>query len=226
MSPLPQRALLVVDVQHEYIHGSLQVEYPTTGLSLHNIGRAMDAAREAAIPIVVVSHVSPPGSPVFAEGSEGTRLHETVHARHHDLHITKSLPSVLSDTPLRDWIKEKGVDTLTLVGYTTNNCIDATVKQALHEGLNTEVLSDATGTFAYANQAGAATAEEIHRAFCVIVQSRFGAVANTNDWIAALKTGAALPRDTPVESLRRAHGARQSYLVEAGDVVVHCIHEL
>jgi len=207
MSNTPKRALVVIDVQHEYITGKLQIEFPDLRISLPNIGKAMDAAREASIPVIVVSHVSPADSPVFGRGSQGTGLHEVVTARPLTLHLEKSLPSVFANTGLKDWLRERGIDTLTIAGYTTNNCVDSTVKHAMHAGLSVEVLSDASGTFSYTNSAGAATAEEIHRAFCIIIQSRFGAVATTADWIGAARAGTTLPRDTPIESNRRARAA-------------------
>lgn len=211
----PQRALLVIDVQHEYITGQLKVEYPPLSVSLPNIGRVMDGAARQSIPIVVINHVSPQGSPVFGRGSAGCMVHETVAKRRCDFTFEKSLPSALEGTPLLMWLAERGINTITLVGYTTNNCLDSTAKHGLHAGLTVELLPDACGTFSYTNKAGAATAEEIHRSFCVIVQSRFGAVATTDEWLAAIGEQRSLERDSPVESRRRAHAAKSGVVESA-----------
>src|SRR5476649_600514 len=53
---IPRRALLVIDVQNEYVTGDLPIEFPDVQTSLANIARAMDAARDAGIPIVVVQN--------------------------------------------------------------------------------------------------------------------------------------------------------------------------
>ncbi|PXC04939.1 cysteine hydrolase, partial [Pseudomonas aeruginosa] len=50
----PKRALLVIDVQNEYVSGNLRIEFPAIQSSLERIGAAMDAAHAAGIPIVVV----------------------------------------------------------------------------------------------------------------------------------------------------------------------------
>ena len=50
----PKRALIVIDVQNEYVTGNLRIEYPDVQLSLRNIARAMDAAHDAGIPVVVI----------------------------------------------------------------------------------------------------------------------------------------------------------------------------
>jgi nicotinamidase-related amidase len=51
MSQPAKRALIVIDVQNEYVTGKLRIEYPDVQTSLANIGQAMDAARDAGIPI-------------------------------------------------------------------------------------------------------------------------------------------------------------------------------
>ena len=67
----PSRALLVIDVQNEYVTGDLPIEYPEVQTSLANIGRAMDAARAAGVPVAVVQNFAPAGSPIFARGTPG-----------------------------------------------------------------------------------------------------------------------------------------------------------
>ena len=52
------------------------------------------------------------------------------------------------------------VDTVTLVGYMTNNCVLASAVEAEFLGFTTEVLSDATGAINLANDAGFATLKQ------------------------------------------------------------------
>jgi hypothetical protein len=86
----------------------------------------------------------------------------------------------------------------------THNCDDSTIKHAVHAGIAVEFLSDATGAVAYSNRAGTASAEEIHRAFSVVLQSRFAAVMSTAEWIDAVKTGRMPGRDGIFASSQRA----------------------
>ncbi|MFX8059729.1 hypothetical protein ABTK63_20600, partial [Acinetobacter baumannii] len=67
-----------------------------------------------------------------------------------------------------------------------------------------EFLSDAAGSVPYANSAGYASAEDIHRVVSVVLQSRFAAVLGTIEWINGLKTGALPERDTIYASHQRA----------------------
>jgi nicotinamidase-related amidase len=207
MSTPARRALVVIDVQNEYISGNLLVEYPDPGQSLSNIGIAMDAARAAGIPVVVVQNTAPAGAPLFDKGTHGWRLHDALASRPRDHYVEKSLPSAFAGTDLGAWIAARGIDTLTVIGYMTHNCVAATVVQALHAGLAVEVLGDATGAVPYANRAGTASAEEIHRAYSVVFQSRFAAVLGTAEWIDTVASGKAPERDTIFGSNLRARQA-------------------
>ncbi len=204
MEHSPRRVLIVIDVQNDYVGGNLPIEYPPVELSLANIGRAMDAAGAAAVPVVVVHHVLPKAAPVLAKGSPGAELHGTVAARSRDHYVLKSQAGALSGTGLEEWLRARQVDTVTIVGYMTHNCDFSTVVQALHAGFAVEVLSDATGALPYANRAGSATAEEIHRIVTVVMQSNFAAVMSTAEWIDILHTGRPPERDTIYASNQRA----------------------
>jgi nicotinamidase-related amidase len=203
---IPRRALVVIDVQNEYFTGNLPIEHPDPRVSLRNIARAMDAAINADIPVVVVQNSAPASSPIFAKGGAGWQLHDSVAARGCDHYVEKSLPSAFAGTDLGDWIARSGIDTLCLAGYMTHNCIAATALHAVHAGIAVEVLSDATGSVPYANSAGRADAEQIHRVFCTVFQSRFASVLDTDAWIAALATGRQAPRDSIIGSNRNARG--------------------
>lgn len=204
MTIAPRRALLVIDVQNEYVTGNLRIEYPPLDTSLPNIAIAMDAARAAGVPVIVVQHDAPEGFPVFAQGSPGWQLHPIVAGRHADHRINKSMGSVFAGTDLRQWLAAHAIDTLAVVGYMTHNCDAATIHHAAHDGLNVEFLSDATGALPYENAGGRASAEEIHRVFCTVFHSNLAAVSTTGDWVAAVRDGRTLETDNIYLSNLRA----------------------
>lgn len=204
MTIAPRRALLVIDVQNEYVTGKLHIEYPPLDTSLPNIATAMDAARAAGVPVIVVQHDAPEGFPVFAQGSPGWQLHPIVAGRHADHRINKSMGSVFAGTDLRQWLAAHAIDTLAVVGYMTHNCDAATIYHAAHDGLKVEFLSDATGALPYENAGGRASAEEIHRVFCTVFHSNLAAVSTTGDWVAAVRDGRTLQTDNIYLSNLRA----------------------
>lgn len=204
--PQPKRALIVIDVQNDYFGEALPIEHPDPQQSLANIGKMMDAAHGAGIPVVVVQNILPKQSPIMAEGSAGCALHETIAARPHDHLVIKKMPSAFANTDLDDWLRTHDIDTLTVTGYMSHNCNLSTMLHAFHDGYAVEYISDASGSVPYENRAGRASAEEIHRVMCVVLQSRFAAVMSAQEWIAMQAAGTKPERDSIYLSNRRARG--------------------
>lgn len=138
-------ALIVIDVQEEYFSGRLPIEFPPRDESLAKITTAMDAASAAGVPVVVVRHIGEPGEGAFQPDSPTIEVLPAVANRPHDLAIDKHLPGSFTGTGLEEWLRERGVDAITIVGYMTNVCCDTTARQALHMGLGATILHDAVG---------------------------------------------------------------------------------
>lgn len=197
------RALVVIDVQNEYIDGKFLIEYPDISISLPNVGKAMDAAHQRQIPIVMVQHILPESAPIFTRGSHGAEVHPSIASKPYDHLIEKTLPSVFAGTDFGAWLKAHAIDTIAVVGYMTHNCDDSTMRQAMHEGYKVEFLVDAAGSLPYENKAGRVSAKEIHTAVSVVMQSTFAAVVTTDEWIAGLGSGADFERDNIFVSNQR-----------------------
>ncbi len=206
MKPQLKRALLLIDVQNDYNGGALPIEYPPVEASLARIGEAIDGARRHGVALAVVDNPLPESAPVLAKGTFGGALHAVVAERGWDYFTSKSLPSALAGTGLEAWLRDQGIETVTVAGYMTHNCVLSTVLDLAHRGFAVELLADAAGSLPYANRAGSATAEEIHRVVTVVLQSRFAAVLNTAEWLEFLETGGEPERDSIYASNRRARG--------------------
>ena len=204
-----RRALIVVDAQNDYDGGNLAIEHPPFHETLRQVLRAMDEANARGVKVVVVKMVLPAGAPVFRPGTHGAEIHPEVARRPRDHYIEKSLPSAFAGTDLELWLRRNGIETVTIAGYMSQNCDLSTVVHAMHMGFDVEFLSDATGSVSYANEAGHATAEEIHRVVKVVLQSRFAAVLTTEAWISHLVAGTA----PPCSNIYRSH---QDALTMAG----------
>jgi nicotinamidase-related amidase len=200
----PRRALVVVDVQNDYDGGNLAIQHPPFAETVANVARAMDAAAAAGIRIVVVRQMAPESSPIFAKGSHGGELHPEIARRGRDHYVEKTMPSAFTGTDLEAWLRANAIDTIAVVGYMTHNCDLSTIIHAAHMGFAVEFLSDASGSVPYANSAGYASAEDIHRVVSVVLQSRFAAVLKTAEWIDCLTTGVLPERDTIYASNQRA----------------------
>jgi nicotinamidase-related amidase len=138
-------ALLVIDVQEEYFSGGLPIEFPARDASLDLIGRTMDGATAAGVPVVVVRHTGAPGQAVFQPDTPAWALRPEVADRPHDVLIDKRLPGTFTGTGLQDWLAARDIEHITIAGYMTNVCCDTTARQALHLGLGATMLHDANG---------------------------------------------------------------------------------
>lgn len=198
----PRRALVLVDVQQEYFEGPLEVQHPPRADSLAKITEAIDLATAAGIAVVAVQHTAGEGAPVFDPTSPRFQLHPQVEERRtaHWKTVTKQFGTVFAGTDLVSWMREKDIDTVTFVGYMTNNCILASAAEAETHGLAAEVLSDATGAIHIANVAGSVSAEAVHTTLMTVLHSNFAAVATTQAWADAVAAGTALDKDNLVAS--------------------------
>lgn len=190
----PRRALILVDVQQQYFSGPLEIQYPPHQESLPTIARAIDAATAAGIPVAVIQHTAGVGAPVFAPGTPGFELHPEIERRKTTewKSLVKQYGSVYAGTDLAEWLRQHDVDTVTLAGYMTNNCVLASAVEAEFLGFSTEVLSDATGAIHLANEAGFADAKTVHTTLLALLNSNWAAVADTATWTNARNSGEAL----------------------------------
>jgi len=192
----PRRALILVDVQQEYFSGPLEIQYPAHSDSLPRITSAIDAAISASIPIVVVQHNEGDDAPVFNPTMAGFALHPEIASRQRPewKTVSKQFGTVFAGTDVLAWLREHDVDTITLVGYMTNNCIIASAAEAETHGLAAEVLSDATGAINIANDAGFADAKTVQTTLMALLHSNFAAVATTATWADAVAEGSVLTK--------------------------------
>ena len=177
-------ALLVIDVQDEYVTGGLPIVFPPVEEALARIGAAMDAAAAYELPVILVRHTEPdPAGGLFVEGASGWQLHASVAGRHHDAVVDKQLPGSFTGTDLQQVLAARDVSHVVVVGWMTHMCVDTTTRQAMHLGLEVTVLDDATGTIDVADDLPAAL---IHRVELGVLADGFATVTSTAAWIDSL----------------------------------------
>ncbi|MBT2547281.1 cysteine hydrolase family protein [Arthrobacter sp. ISL-65] len=206
----PRRALIVIDAQQEYFDGLLPIQYPARDESIARIRAAIDTAKQTGTSIVLVQHELPAEAPVFASGSVTWQNHPEV-AAHENVaakRISKQFSSIFADTDLEAWLREQDIDTITLAGYMTNNCVIASAAAAEPLGFAVEVLSDATGAIDLTNDAGTAPARQIHEILMALLHSNWAAVTDTETWATALHAGAPAPKSDLVTSAEQGRSAR------------------
>ncbi len=138
----PRRALVVVDVQQEYFDGPLEVQFPPREESVAKIVAAVHVATKAGIPVVVVQHTLGEGAPVFDPTTSRHDLHPLLEQRRTPewTSISKQFGTVFAGTDLLAWLRSSDIDTVTFVGYMSNNCILASAAESETHGLIWKVV--------------------------------------------------------------------------------------
>ncbi|WP_341976009.1 isochorismatase family protein [Microbacterium sp. LWO13-1.2] len=198
----PRRALIVIDPQQEYFTGLLPIQFPPRDESIGRIADAIDAAERAGIPVVMVQHTAGDDAPVFNPTTPEFRLHASLEKRDSTMwkQVVKSYSSIFPETGMQEWLRENDIDTITLAGYMTNNCILATAADAEARGFTAEVLADATGAIDITNDAGSVDAETVHTTLLALLNSNWACVAPTATWVGALAAGTPLVKGNLPES--------------------------
>ncbi len=90
--------------------------------------------------------------------------------------------SAFSETNLESVLNKETLSNIVLVGFTANECIDATARDSAARGFETFVVSDATATFDLREPAGKLVkADRIHRLTMLNINAFFAKVLSTSD---------------------------------------------
>ncbi|MBT7071174.1 MAG: cysteine hydrolase [Anaerolineae bacterium] len=154
-------ALLIIDVQQGF-------DDPMWGRRNNpnaeaNIALLLKTWRDAKRPVIHIQHcsVNPiyplhPDNPGNAFKPEATPIDgEPI--------FQKSVNSAFIGTDLEAYLRKEGIESLVIVGLTTDHCVSTSTRMAGNLGFNVWLVSDATATFSKTGPDGKEySAEEIH----------------------------------------------------------------
>ncbi len=111
------------------------------------IVQLIDAWRKARRPVIFCRHVSvEPASPLKS-GSQGTDFKAGTIPLADELVIDKSTNSAFVGTKLEAELKSRDIKAVVVVGFTTNHCVDATVRVGADLGFTMYAVADAVVCF-------------------------------------------------------------------------------
>jgi len=187
METLPQNAvLLIIDVQKGLDEPSFgQRNNPQAE---ENMARLLAAWRQTNRPVVHVQHLSLlPNSPLRAT-QPGSAIKEAVKPQPGELLFQKHVNSAFIGTDLEQQLRERGYDTLVIVGLTTPHCVSTTTRMAGNLGFRAFVVADATAAHEAVGHDGRPfTAEEIHAVSLATLHGEFATVVETETLLHTLE---------------------------------------
>jgi catechol 2,3-dioxygenase-like lactoylglutathione lyase family enzyme len=149
--------------------------------------RLLAAGRNAGWPVVHVRHVSStPGSP-FWPGQPGAGFQREFAPAAGERVVEKNVPDAFVRTGLERWLQVRGLRQVVIVGVSTSNSVESTVRTAGNLGFEAVVVSDATFTFAKKDHAGVPrAADEVHAMSLANLEGEYAAVMSTTEVVGAM----------------------------------------
>jgi nicotinamidase-related amidase len=180
-------ALLLIDVQQG-------LDDPRWGArnnphAEQRIADLLAAWRASGRPVIHVQHLSlEPHSPLRAEHSGNAFKIEAL-PRDGEPVFQKHVNSAFIGTDLEPYLRSHGIDSLVMVGITTDHCVSSTARMAGNLGFHVTVVDDATATFERRGPDGTHySAEVMHGVALASLHGEFATVQRASDVLAALRT--------------------------------------
>ncbi|NER14128.1 isochorismatase family protein [Leptobacterium flavescens] len=175
-------ALLLIDVQKGFDDVPYWGGERNNPDAEANMERILELWRSEDLPVFLIKHCSlTPGSPL-AKGTTGNDLLDFIDPRENEPVIEKNVNSAFIDTDLYDQLKARQINTLVVVGLTTDHCVSTTTRMAGNFGFNTYLVEDAVATFNKTGTDGTVySAKLIHDTAIASLKDEFATVVTTDE---------------------------------------------
>jgi nicotinamidase-related amidase len=146
-----------------------------------NIARLLTHWRANRRPIFHVQHMSTePDSPLRPE-RPGNAIKQIVAPQRDEPLIQKNVNNAFVGTDLEARLRRDGIQSVVIVGLTTEHCVSTTARMASDLGFTTTIIADATASHEHTGYDGAHyPAETIHTLALVCLQDEFAAILTTD----------------------------------------------
>ncbi|MEN3297277.1 MAG: biuret amidohydrolase [Burkholderiales bacterium] len=197
-------AMIVVDMQNDFVAPGAPMETPAARKMVPNLARALAFCREVGIKVIYTTHVH------RKDGCDAGRFADTWPPIAQKVGLVDDTPGIdiypdLAPAPGEHIIKKHrysgffgtdmdiilrgwGIDTVIVSGTTTENCCHATARDAMFHNYKVAFLADATGTFDYPDVGyGAMSADQVHAATLAILSVSTAHVMTVDELIDKVK---------------------------------------
>ncbi len=196
-------ALLIVDMQNDFVRQGAPLEVPQARDSLPLHRRLIEACRANEVPIVYTKFLAGPTrtliwewSPVLAppvcccwkghrrryedaaEELDGSDIVSEIYPQPGDIIIEKYGYGAFHDTNLHSLLQAHHIESLFVTGTVTQICVEETAREAFHHGYRTTVVADGVSSFA----------PDLHDATLKNFKMKFGWVSSGRELLTYLES--------------------------------------
>ncbi|MDH2329097.1 cysteine hydrolase [Cereibacter sp. SYSU M97828] len=194
-------ALIVIDMQNDFIAAGAPLETPMGQALLPTLARLIEHARATGMRVIYTTHahrsngcdmglfgeIYPPiqNRAGLVDDTPGIDIYPDVAPQGDEVVIKKHRYSAFFGTDLDIILRTQKIDTVVVTGVTTENCCQSTARDAMFLGYRVAFISDATGTYDYPDAGfGPIPAADVHRVTLGVMAVSTAHVMTTDDLIA------------------------------------------
>lgn len=184
----PRTPLILIDLQHAIDDPRWAAAGPR-----NNPGAEATAAtlltrwRSVGWPVIHVRHDSTEPNSTYRPGQPGNGFKRETAPNPGETVIAKQVNSAFIGTNLQHHLQDLGARTLVMLGVSTQNSFEATVRNAGNLGYAVYVVEDCCFTFAKRDLRGRVwPAEDVHALSLAIIDGEYATVTNSAEVLAAL----------------------------------------
>lgn len=145
-----------------------------------NIKLLLNNWRNNSRDIIHIKHISDAENSLFYRNSSSSHFMSGFEPNAKELVLEKNKSSAFVETKLQDHLETIASPTLILAGFTANECIEATARDAKELGYNTIVIGDATAMFDLTGQDQKLyKAEKVHNLVLTNINVHYARVEST-----------------------------------------------
>jgi nicotinamidase-related amidase len=188
---LPQNtALLIIDVQQGFDDPKWG---PRNNPDAESVIETLLAEwREAGRPVFHVQHLSAEENSPLAPNQPGCEFKPEAMPLANEPVIQKHVNSGFIGTGLENSLRDEDINTLVIVGLTTNHCVSTTTRMAGNLGFNVYVVSNAAATFDLTGPDGVVyPAEQVHNLALASLHGEFAQVVDSEFIVSQFEVAAA-----------------------------------
>ncbi|SDT68793.1 Nicotinamidase-related amidase [Mucilaginibacter mallensis] len=179
--------LILIDIQQAFDDEEYWGGTRNNTEAEENAKRLLDYWRAHGLPLFHIQHISKNPDAKHGLNSPGHFFKEIVKPMPGEIIIQKSVNSSFIGTDLKEQLDKKGLNTLVIVGLTTDHCVSTTTRMAGNYGYETYLVSDATATFGKKGIHGEYyDGEMMHRTALAQLNEEFAAILSTQNVIDTL----------------------------------------
>jgi len=158
-----------------------------------NIAALLAAWRQTRRPVIHVQHMSQEPNSPLRPGQPGNAFKPEAMPLPGESTYQKTVNSAFIGTSLEANLRTQQIQSVVLVGLTTDHCVSTTARMAANLGFSAVVVSDATATFERTGPDGDHhSAEQMHRLALASLHGEFATIRRTKEILAEISAAGAV----------------------------------